>query len=53
MSTGGVGTWDELLEMACLRNVGFFSKPIVAVNVDGFYDGTYARVMLLHTVYSD
>eukprot|EP00953_Heterococcus_sp_UTEX-ZZ885_P038422 19712-Heterococcus_DN1.PRE.2 len=43
---GGPGTWDELWEMACQRSIGFSGVPIVAINVDGFYDGnhaTYAR----------
>ena len=35
---GGTGTWDELWEMACMRNLGLYSKPIIAVSVDGFYD---------------
>ena len=35
---GGTGTWDELWEMACQKNLGLFDKPIVCVNVDGFYD---------------
>jgi uncharacterized protein (TIGR00730 family) len=35
---GGPGTWDELWEMACARNIGLTKLPIVCVNVDGFYD---------------
>jgi uncharacterized protein (TIGR00730 family) len=35
---GGTGTWDELWEMACQKNLGLFDKAIVCVNVDGFYD---------------
>jgi uncharacterized protein (TIGR00730 family) len=35
---GGPGTWDELWEMACARNLGLTKLPIVCVNVDGFYD---------------
>jgi uncharacterized protein (TIGR00730 family) len=35
---GGPGTWDELWEMACARQIGLSSLPIVCVNVDGFYD---------------
>jgi uncharacterized protein (TIGR00730 family) len=35
---GGPGTWDELLEMACAKNVGLSDIPIVCVNVDGYYE---------------
>ena len=35
---GGPGTWDELWEMACARNIGLSKLPIVCVNVNGFYD---------------
>ena len=35
---GGPGTWDELLEMACAKNIGLVDLPIVCVNVDGYYD---------------
>uniref|UniRef100_A0A7S1UNC4 Cytokinin riboside 5'-monophosphate phosphoribohydrolase n=1 Tax=Grammatophora oceanica TaxID=210454 RepID=A0A7S1UNC4_9STRA len=35
---GGPGTWDELWEMACARNIGLSTLPIVVVNVDGYYE---------------
>lgn len=35
---GGPGTWDELMEMACAKNLGLMDLPIVCVNVDGYYD---------------
>ena len=35
---GGPGTWDELWEMACARNIGLSKLPIVCVNIDGYYD---------------
>ena len=35
---GGPGTWDELWEMACARNVQLTNIPIVVVNVNGYYD---------------
>uniref|UniRef100_A0A7R9WN95 Cytokinin riboside 5'-monophosphate phosphoribohydrolase n=1 Tax=Craspedostauros australis TaxID=1486917 RepID=A0A7R9WN95_9STRA len=34
---GGPGTWDELWEMACARNLGMTTLPIVCVDVDGYY----------------
>ena len=36
---GGAGTYDELWEIACERNVGMSTVPVVVVNIDGFYDG--------------
>jgi uncharacterized protein (TIGR00730 family) len=41
---GGPGTWDELWEMACARQLGLSKLPIVCVNVDGFYEPF--RIML-------
>ena len=37
---GGPGTWDELWEMACIKQIGLNSKelPIVCVNTDGYYN---------------
>lgn len=35
---GGPGTWDELWEMACARNIGLTTMPIVCVNPNGYYD---------------
>eukprot|EP00957_Ditylum_brightwellii_P039372 2978141-Ditylum_brightwellii.AAC.1 len=36
---GGPGTWDELWEMACARNLGFNNIPIVCINTNGYYNG--------------
>lgn len=35
---GGIGTFDELFEIATLRSLGRHSKPIVLYNVSGFYN---------------
>lgn len=35
---GGVGTLEELLEVITLKQLGLFSKPIIIVNTNGFYD---------------
>jgi len=35
---GGPGTWDELWEMACAKNINLNTLPIVCVNVNGYYD---------------
>jgi uncharacterized protein (TIGR00730 family) len=35
---GGLGTLDELLEVVTLRQLGYHAKPIVVVNLAGFWD---------------
>ena len=35
---GGLGTLDEFFEVATEAQLGVHKKPIVVVNVDGFYD---------------
>jgi uncharacterized protein (TIGR00730 family) len=35
---GGCGTLEELLEAITLKRLGLFTKPIIIVNLDGFYD---------------
>ena len=35
---GGPGTFDELWEMACARQIGLITIPIVCVNINGYYD---------------
>lgn len=35
---GGVGTLEELLEVICWKKLGLFTKPIIIVNIDGFYN---------------
>lgn len=36
---GGTGTLDEMAEIITLKNLGFTGKPIVILNLNGFYDG--------------
>lgn len=36
---GGPGTWEELWEIAVLRQIGVITAPLVAVDVDGCYAG--------------
>jgi uncharacterized protein (TIGR00730 family) len=35
---GGLGTFDEFFEVATEAQLGVHKKPIIAVNVDGFFD---------------
>ncbi|MFF9365241.1 LOG family protein [Streptomyces griseoluteus] len=35
---GGIGTLEELMEVATWNQLGFHRKPLVLVNRDGFYD---------------
>lgn len=35
---GGTGTLEELLEAITLKRLGIFTKPIVILNTDGYYD---------------
>jgi hypothetical protein len=36
---GGSGTLEELLEVMTLKRLGQFSKPIMILNINGFYNG--------------
>ena len=42
---GGCGTMEELLEVITWKQLGIFTKPIVILNTDGYYDGL---VEMLH-----
>lgn len=45
---GGCGTLEELLEAITLKRLGLFTKPIIIVNINHFYDHLIA--MLNHCV---
>ena len=45
---GGCGTLEELLEIITWKQLGLYSKPIIMLNVDGFFDQLIA--MLNHAV---
>ena len=42
--TGGFGTFDEFCEMATWDQLGIHVKPLVLVNVDGYFDGFLAQI---------
>jgi hypothetical protein len=41
---GGLGTLDELLEVVTLRQLGYHDKPIILVNLGGYWDPFIALV---------
>ena len=40
---GGFGTFEELLEIIALRQLGYHQKPVVILNVNGYYDALIAQ----------
>ncbi len=38
MSPGGLGTWEEFFEMITLRQLSRHQKPIIILNINGYYD---------------
>jgi uncharacterized protein (TIGR00730 family) len=41
---GGYGTFDELCEMATWDQLGIHVKPLVVVNLEGYFDGFLAQL---------
>lgn len=41
--SGGFGTIEELMEVITLKQLGYHSKPIVIVNINGYYDNLLAQ----------
>ena len=41
---GGFGTFDEFCEMATWDQLGIHSKPLVMLNVEGYFDGFLAQI---------
>ena len=35
---GGIGTLDEVIETLVLRKLGRYDGPVIALNIDGFYE---------------
>ena len=42
---GGLGTFDELLEIVCWAQLGLHHKPILAVDVDGFWTPLFELIL--------
>ena len=41
---GGIGTLEELLEILTWKQMGLFNKPIIILNINGFYDPLLAQL---------
>jgi uncharacterized protein (TIGR00730 family) len=41
---GGCGTFEELLEVITWKQLGIFTKPIIIVNINGYYDPMIAML---------
>lgn len=44
IAPGGFGTYDEFLEVVTWRQLGLHAKPIVLLNLEGFYDPLLAQI---------
>lgn len=40
---GGFGTFEEILEIIALRQLGYHQKPVAIMNVNGYYGGLIAQ----------
>lgn len=41
---GGVGTLDELMDLLARCQLGLYTRPVVILNADGFYDSLLAQL---------
>jgi hypothetical protein len=41
---GGFGTFEEFFEIICGRQLGYHNKPIVLLNISGYYDPLLAMI---------
>lgn len=43
---GGIGTLEELLEIITWKQLGLYDKPIVILNIAGFFDSLLAQLQI-------
>lgn len=41
---GGIGTWEEILEVLALKKLGLLDRPIVLANLQGYFDSLLAQI---------
>jgi uncharacterized protein (TIGR00730 family) len=41
---GGYGTWEEFFEVVTWKQLGLHKKPIILLNVEGYYDALLSQV---------
>lgn len=41
---GGIGTLDELMDLLTQCQLGLYTRPVVILNIDGFYDHLLAQL---------
>ena len=41
---GGLGTLEELLETLALKQLGYHQKPVVVLDLDGYYDPLWLQI---------
>ena len=44
---GGLGTYDEFFEVLTAAQLGVHAKPIIVVNVNGYYDALDAMLQAI------
>jgi len=51
---GGLGTLDEFFEVMTLKQLGYHQKPIILINIDGFWDPLIALIrQVVETGFAD
>ena len=41
---GGLGTLEEVLEVVTLKQLGYHTKPVVVLDLDGFYEPLWTQI---------
>lgn len=45
---GGIGTFDELFEVYAQSQLGYYRKPLILFNIDGYYDKLWQFINQAH-----